>query len=354
MNESEFFEEINFEEIQLEGANYCWPVGKYSIENSKVKSKNYNFGGSIECDTTNYFVYDVFSKPQIWSDFVNINELNKTSILDFVNKYGLLGLAGWYYEFVSQGIDYKSADGFILDNPSHMVVRRGIDYKSSEFSVVGEDCRKKTDLDLPISEEDHLSLYYETEKGNVTFLRTGDWECVSVAEPLNHFVNEVKRAKALNEIIIRLKTKSLTKEILDNTRNLWFKIDSSALLENLWWDHITKNIEVYAKSLIADCIKLATLGIHQHISKNFSWRFSYTPGPPSLLPFIYQMLAIDITKGLFPRHCKSKTCNRSFIPYRDDKIYCSEECKNAEKQRQYRLRQKEVKKDGKRSGSKKT
>jgi len=100
-----------------------------------------------------------------------------------------------------------------------------------------------------------------------------------------------------------------------------------------------------ASSILSNWINKKLDGVKPVISPMLNFSLQGSWNAPHLLSAMYVMLYMDLTRGVALRKCRNKPCKDFFAVYGNDdrKIYCSESCASAQKQREYRQNKKDKK-----------
>lgn len=325
---------------------WLWQTGIYKIKNDYLVLQEHENS------------YNVFDYPQLYLKLSNLNLDNRQAIVDFVNNYGLLGIAGWRYivysaEFKSVILErYDSPKGFIMGGTGY--VRRwpsGSKEKYKRGDVYSFDLQKikltkdeayrlkKNYLKPAIKNEVFLKKYYagsEDHEDSSDLVKMCN-SYLPTSEPLEEFKIEASKLKTIVGLYKALQGECM-QNIIDSCKEINFnKIPHNSI----------KDVAYYWLELaIGDFL----LGIRLNML-NSKLVYEYESKPSSLLPALYLQLAMDISNSKGIRQCKFEDCNNFFAPTRSTNTsYCCERCKNLQKQRDYdRLKRKKIKK-GSREG----
>jgi hypothetical protein len=337
---------------------YLWPYVRETLRDRFSKNPlwawargRFVISGGFLQRVTNAEFYNVFDHPRIYLKLANLNVNDNKAIESFVDNYGLLGLAGWYYEirtdpcptllprrsgFSDEKLFVKSQVGFgsgtrvalfvgDLDEASFINNYYGDAF--DEFSKIDKDEFHSTLLNLKL----HYASYMIISR-----------------EPITEFQREARRLQSVVSLYqsINSKIRENLIESLLSVSLLWIPPEPDEHVEGILYPIFTKEeLDLESIERLVNighdileqilCETLSGIAIRVEDSKFF---YDYKPGPPSLLPALYFQLATDAVGGHPVRQCKNLNCNRFFSPSRADNIYCCPTCKNAQKQRAYRAR----------------
>lgn len=283
--------------------------------------------------------YNAFATEKLYIDLAKIDPQNDEEIEAFTNKYGLLGLAGWYC-----GVQYE------LGLQTFPII--------SNRRMTGQQLGTATDFILKCYPQLPITSYASgrllTDALENEAIEDGSPEdavlyqsrtCLPTREPLKQFQHEVEYLKAILALHEAARQSSIEalQDAAHNTMG-FLDADDRVWLDNMssvWPEETDEERALTAIKALQMIISRNLSGLAQTLNEKFEWEHTYQPGPPSLLPLIYLQLAIDIAHHNPIRRCKNASCRRFFSPTRTDRVYCSDSCKSADNQRAYRQRKKE-------------
>lgn len=285
--------------------------------------------------------YDPFDHRTLYLEFAAIDEGSEKRIHDFVNRYGILGLefrnnldlAGFLARrllriqarFLSQleGEGYDKALDYLMDK------------------IVGP-IPPKVGLTRTISPDDEKRVH-------------SWWVSVASEEPIvegvDAFVREARKLRLLIELKASLEQSKDIDALLRATEKLqeWgvSTAENSALINvdhvrrlskdrhgTKWTEELTLELKFVLHKLTFDELQRA----HPVLMPVDKWHLHFVAR--DLLSSMYVMFAQDIASGLTHRICKNETCRNQFIPENPRRLYCSDRCREAQKQRELRRRRK--------------
>ena len=265
-----------------------------------------------------YYKKDSFSS--LYLQFASIDTLNSESILNFINKFGFLGLdirkriVMIEKELGLLSIDllkYISGTGSILEDNEKLIsisknafkLTVGSDYSLSHQSInqenlddISYEIEKLKNILILIQKKDTATT---EELYKLIFNASDDYERYFFEEHLNGFKN--------------------------NTDTLRLHIN------NLIMDTINKEIDYVSPMLT----------LNPSVDSKFQPRWN----TKTLISVMYTMLYLDLVQGVTIKECQNITCGNFFEVYghNDRKIYCDDNCAKSNASRQYRKREKKKK-----------
>lgn len=315
-----------------EDSKICWIWGQ-------AEARISNDGYYIErLDIPEFYNIMDTDQSRIYIDFSNINLSDNDSIINFVKEYGLLGIAGWNYK-----INVKSRK---IEQRRMLLPEKG----DIENNVL-----------KPIDNSDYINKFH-TDMGNMdcesedAFLIMN--QKIPAREPLEDFKREAQKYKNIIGLYNGINTDN-KKNIIKNLTDLepWsisLSLESSIAGKPI--SCLPSLIDIEQETSIDKLINIGERAIHCFINDALEtvsmkiepgqWRpylTYYSLDAPSLLQALYFQLCFNMVNNQPIKKCPRLSCGEFFIPTRIDQKYCTVDCKNAEKQKRYRLNLKEHK-----------
>lgn len=260
--------------------------------------KPFPFSADNVMHTYNPFEELKNSTLPLYSLFASIKV--NTDIINFVEKYGFLGL---HFDI----LNYKN--WFEFSNTALKNINFYNNYSESVDEFMKEVLLMNATLELIEAFSNNTKSLNEISK---TLIST----------------NEIDRDEEL--------------ERKADYTELQNKIDNVYKLNGRTMDSDFKNISKHPRLVAPDLIikEIEIKLIHVNLRLNYSVMkeaFIENRIVPNLLTSMYLMLYEDLTMGKRFVRCSNKTCNRWFtIDTNHNKKYCEANCERAEKQRRYR------------------
>lgn len=325
-----------------------WVQSEFFIEDGWIKEKPGDF-----CVYNPFDYHEAKSGQSLYLEFINLDENDERQILDFVNAYGVLGL-----ELRKLG---KTAFNIVWERslPDKCPKSEGKKLLAEDVSDFRAQIRKLRLL---------VNLTIDLKQGNIKeelLERLQSDLPPRSCDSVNHALT------AASLLLHRAKIKSIEekKELNEAKKEL-----AEAEKELAKAKKKPAEAEALTVSVSQRLSRVRELNVHKH-GVDFSdangalyqilivhfneelkranvmfptatpWTIEDEPSfalglaCDDLLSSMYTMAALDLnSSGLTPRICHNEPCDSVFMPKESRQIYCSNDCANAQKQREYRRR----------------
>lgn len=313
--------------------------------------------------TTSYKPFDYYIKgeKELYTEFAAIDEDDPKAILKFISKYGFLGFKNDIER--KHRKDLKSAEEIHEKiNEAYRdiavdAIKRVLENPFSAYDLIQESISMSNDKKSESSEKQNADN--KTPQQLAEDLQQYILNMPPESEKIEDIKREILAMRCLVLMWIGLNTRSRDM-VLDQLKHLYLldytnpdrtniKITPEELVAETmesFNDTMDAYVFYHGSRLLSRLVNKHLKGVSPMLS-NYNnildcTNFTEFWDTPHLLSAMYVMFYMDLTRGVTLRKCQNQTCRQFFTVYGNDerKIYCSESCANAQKQREYRRRKK--------------
>lgn len=324
--------------------------------------------------------YNGKSEKELYLQFAAIDENNPEDILKFINTYGFLGFDNDKERNHRKELRQQQEGSTRERN----YFEKQFDYYERQIDALKEVNASTCQLAIhalnnPLVRSDAISFFEGNAKDkNIDNTPLVDDTPEDKAERLRlfrQFISNIPRSESLEdirqEIVIMRSLVLLWQEIrAKNREGILAQVEDLRRMADLYgivlidrrivaalnttlvgkpsaesnnYDEQSDDQILYlASSILSNWINKKLDGVKPVISPMLNFSLQGSWNAPHLLSAMYVMLYMDLTRGVALRKCRNKPCKDFFAVYGNDdrKIYCSESCASAQKQREYRQNKK--------------